>query len=439
VIVPADRLLIWTAAAVVPVATAVGALPTLRVPGLVVLVGIGLVVIIDALVSKRRLDPIRVGFPEIARMSVGGEGTIGMVVEGSPEDNLGLRLAPVLPTEIGSARPEGAIELGGEAPAVRVKWPISGNERGRHVITGCRIQCPSRLGFWSVRRLAACEGEVRVYPNLREERRALATHFLRRGGIGVHIQRQVGKGREFEKLREYVPGDGLDDIHWKASAKRSQLVTKEFQIERTQEVYAVIDASRLSARLHGEQSALERMLRAALVLGLATREHGDLFGLISFSDRVQSYLPARGGRAQFDACREAIFTHRARAVSPDFLEVATFIRHRIRRRSLLVFLTDLDDPALAEDFVRAAELLGKHHLVLVAMLEPTGAAPVFSSSAVDRETILEHLAGHLRWHRLRELTNVLKTRGVTLTMLDHESMAAEVVSRYVAIKRRQIL
>jgi uncharacterized protein (DUF58 family) len=249
----------------------------------------------------------------------------------------------------------------------------------------------------------------------------------------------VGKGREFEKLREYVPGDGLDDIHWKASAKRGQLITKEFQIERTQEVYAVIDTSRLSARVQGGQRALERTLRAALVLGLATREYSDLFGLIAFSDRVLSFLPARAGRAQFDACREAIFTHRARAVSPDFLEVATFIRHRIRRRSLLVFLTDLDDPALAEDFVRAADLIGRHHLVLVAMFEPPGAVPVFSSLAVDRETILEHLAGHLRWHRLRELTNVLKTRGVTLTMLDHESMAADVVSRYAAVKQRQIL
>jgi uncharacterized protein (DUF58 family) len=439
VIVPAHRLLIWTAAVVVPVTTAIGALTVLRVPGVIALVGLALCVIADGLVSRRRLHRIRVECSEIARLSVGGEGTVDIEVHGTRGRSFALRLAPVLPEQLGSDRREARIELGGEAPAVRVKWPITGAERGRHLIAGCRVQCPSKLGFWSVRRRAECDGEVRVYPNLREERRALATHFLRRGGIGVHSQRQVGKGREFEKLRDYVPGDGLDDIHWKASAKRGQLVTKEFQIERTQEVYAVIDTSRLSARMQGDQNALERTLRAALVLGLATREYGDLFGLIAFSDRVLSFLPARAGRAQFDACREAIFNHRARAVSPDFLEVATFIRHRVRRRSLLVFLTDLDDPALAEDFVRAADLIGRHHLVLVAMFKPPGAAPLFSAAAVDRETMLEHLGGHLRWHRLRELTNVLKTRGVTLAMLDHESMAAEVVSRYVAVKRRQIL
>ena len=92
------------------------------------------------------------------------------------------------------------------------------------------------------------QSEIRVYPNLFTERRNLAALFLHRGAFGLHAQRQVGKGREFEKLREYMPGDSFDEIHWKATAKRGRPITKVFQIERTQEVYVVIDASRLSAR-----------------------------------------------------------------------------------------------------------------------------------------------------------------------------------------------
>src|SRR5207247_4961504 len=104
------------------------------------------------------------------------------------------------------------------------------------------------LGFWAARKSVATKSEVRVYPNLFNERKNLAALFLHRGAFGLHAQRQVGKGREFEKLREYIPGDGYDEIHWKATAKRGRPVTKVFQIERTQEVYVVIDASRLSAR-----------------------------------------------------------------------------------------------------------------------------------------------------------------------------------------------
>jgi len=91
-------------------------------------------------------------------------------------------------------------------------------------------------------------GEIRVYPNLHPERRNLAGLFLNRGAFGIHAQRQVGKGRDFEKLREYIPGDSYDEIHWKATAKRGHPVTKVFQVERTQEIVVVIDSSRLSAK-----------------------------------------------------------------------------------------------------------------------------------------------------------------------------------------------
>src|SRR5213075_2821695 len=151
----------------------------------------------------------------------------------------------------------------------------------------------------------------------------LAALFLNRGLFGFHAQRQVGKGREFEKLREYVPGDGYDEIHWKATARRGHPITKVFQIERTQEVYIVVDASRLSGRpaLSAGRDAepsdpleprgatiLDRFLASALILGQAAEHQGDLFGVVAFADQVQTFLRARNGREHYSACREALFT-----------------------------------------------------------------------------------------------------------------------------------
>ena len=111
----------------------------------------------------------------------------------------------------------------------------------------------------------------------------------RRGGAegDQYLLRQIGRGREFEKLREYVAGDGLDEIHWKAAARRGRPITKVFQVERTQEIYVIIDASRLSARTMGEETALEREVAGALLTGAAAERAGDLFGLAAFSDRVE--------------------------------------------------------------------------------------------------------------------------------------------------------
>src|SRR6185312_13308872 len=195
------------------------------------------------------------------------------------------------------------------------------------------------------------QSEIRVYPNLLGERKNLAALFLNRGAFGLHAQRQVGKGRDFEKLREYVPGDGYDEIHWKATARRGKPITKVFQIEKTQEVYVIVDASRLSARKPDENaetnSVLERFVTAALVLGLAAEQQGDLFGLLTFTDKVETFVRAKNGDAHYNTCRDALYTLEPKIVTPDFDELCTFLRLRLRRRALLVFLTALDDPAVA--------------------------------------------------------------------------------------------
>ena len=130
----------------------------------------------------------------------------------------------------------------------RLTWVCTPTRRGNYPITQAYVEGYSPFGFWAIRKTVPVQSEIRVYPNLMTERKNLAALFLHRGAFGLHAQRQVGKGRDFEKLREYIPGDSYDEIHWKATAKRGRPVTKIFQIERTQEVYVIVDASRLSAR-----------------------------------------------------------------------------------------------------------------------------------------------------------------------------------------------
>ncbi|HWQ91559.1 MAG TPA: DUF58 domain-containing protein, partial [Clostridia bacterium] len=255
-------------------------------------------------------------------------------------------------------------------------------------------------------------------------------------------------------------GDGFDEIHWKATARRGKPITKVFQIERTQEVYVILDASRLSARRveagcavpaegaagdevgqgYGSVTVLERFITAGLLLGLAAEQHGDLFGLLTFSDRVNSFVRAKNGKAHYSACRDTLYTLEPKIVTPDYDELCTFIRLRLRRRALLVFLTSLDDAVIAESFVRNLDLVRRQHLVLVNMIQPPGIAPVFSNPNVSSvDDLYQHLGGHLLWSKLRELEKVLQRRGVRFSLLENERLAAELVSQYLNVKRRQML
>jgi uncharacterized protein (DUF58 family) len=291
--------------------------------------------------------------------------------------------------------------------------------------------------LWTVRRRENMALEIRVYPNLRRHGDLKA---LRRGVEGLHIMRQLGRGREFEKLREYVAGDGYDEIHWKATARRGRPITKVFQVERTQEIYVIIDASRLSARPVGDETALERSIAAGLIVGAAAERRGDLFGLAAFSHQVEAFVHARNGKAHYAACRDAIYELHPRASSPDFDEIATFLRLRLRRRAMLLFLTSLDDPVLAENFARAMQLLASRHLVTVGMLRPPAAQPLFHDASVTATgDIYRQLAGHISWKRLRELESTLARRGVRLKLFDPEKFSSGLIHLYDEVKQRQLL
>ena len=440
-IVPRPRLFAWTGALAVPLAFAAAGPPASTV-AFGIFAGFALVAAVDAFASRRRLRGIVVELPELVRLTVDRPGTLEVLVRNESRRRRRVRIGLEFPPEITAPHDDRLAELPEGALVSRLAWSCTPRRRGRHVLRGGYLEDSSLLGFWDVRRRCRSRSELRVYPNLMAEGRSVAALFLRRTSLGVHAQRQVGKGRDFEKLREYIPGDGFDDIHWKATAKRGLPVTKVFQIERTQEVYVVLDASRLSARVAGAppRAALERFVTAALVLVLAAERQGDLFGMVAFSDRVLSFLRAGRGKAHYDACREAIYTLAPRIVTPDFEDLAAFLRLRLRRRALLLFLTDLGDAVLAESFVKGLDLLSRHHLVLVGMLRPAGARPVFSDPAVGSpDDLYRALAGHIVWHGLQELAQVLKTRGATFMLLDRETLSADLVTRYIDVKRRQVL
>ncbi|MBT3374348.1 MAG: DUF58 domain-containing protein [Lentisphaerae bacterium] len=447
-IVPSRKLIWWFAWLAVPLALVAGLAPEQTGFCAACAVVFVAVAVMDLALSTNRLKGIGVRLQDRIRLAKDRQGDLSVtLINGVPRLNT-IRIGFPLPREFSVPTESQTVNLPKDADESTISWSLTPSRRGCYPVPFACLETPSRIKLWSVRRRVPLDANIHVYPNLLTDRKALAGLFLNRGTLGIHARRQVGQGREFEKLRDYMPGDSYEDIHWKATAKRGRPMTKQYQIERTQEVYVVIDAARLTARelaIQGEPSArpeslLEYFIRAALLLGLLAERQGDLFGLCTFSDSVHSFVRARNGKAHFDCCRDALYTLHPRQVNPDYQEMAAFIRLRLRRRALLVFLTDLDDPVLAESFADAVGLLARQHVVLVNMVRPAHVAPVFSDSPVEApEDIYGRLAGHFQWRGLRELGQRLRREGVGFSMLEHGRLSAQLVSQYMDVKQRQVL
>ncbi len=431
---PAPQMrLVWLAvAAALPALTLAGLSTAWIAPGAVVLAICAAVAIFDLIRGERRLEQIELALPETLRLTKNVGGSLAITIRNHSGDERHLRLAATLPEGIES--PDRVREITAPPEASRIDWPCTGTARGDHPLDRIHLECASPLGLWSVRAAKPCACNLRVYPNLRDH--ATAALFLKRADPGFRLRRQVGKGREFDNLRHYVPGDKFEDIHWKATARRAFPVVKLYRVEHAQEVYAVIDSSRLSAR----SGILDSYVDAALHLALVAERQGDRFGLITFSDRTHHFVRARSGLDHFRLCRETIYNLHAERVSPDFREVFTSLQLNLRRRCLLVFFTSLDDALLAETFERDVPLVARRHLVLVNITENDAMRPLFTGEPpASVDSLYNGLAGQMLWNRMRRLQIGLEQRGVRLSLVTPGSIKTQVTAAYLDVKRRQAL
>ena len=407
-----------------PLAAVSGFSPRAGTPCLILLALCAAVVACDAIRGRERVRVLRFGVPEFLRLTKNVPAILPVTVENHAGRPLEMRVALL----------DSIKQVAGPKGKSVVDWEIMATARGDRAVGALHVEAPSPWGLWLARATHPVNCTLRVYPNLRD--RATAGLFLRTANVGMRVHRQVGKGREFENLRHYLPGDSFEDIHWKATAKRGFPAVKLYRVEHAQELYAVIDCSRLSAR----EGILESYVEAALHLALVAERQGDRFGLVTFSDRTHRFIRARNGMDHFRLCREAIYNLRAERVSPDFREAFTSLQLNLRRRSLLVFFTSLDDALLAENFERDIPLLSRRHLVLVNIARTAAMKPLFAGDPpADLDSVYTDLAGQMLWNRMRRLQIALQHRGVKLAVVDPGRIKMEVTSQYLDVKRRQAL
>jgi uncharacterized protein (DUF58 family) len=430
-LVPSQRLLQLATIFMLPLVAAAGFSPRLAAPCGGIFAVFVFIAVIDARAGWHRTHQLDARTPESLRLTKDVAATLPVTLKNASGVQLPVRIGLSMPAGMESEKP--VLDPTLPPGSALLNWRCTGRARGDHRLPQVHIEAPSPMGLWQARTARQVDCTFRVYPNMRDK--ATAGLFLKTASLGVKMYRQVGKGREFEQLRQYLSGDSFEDIHWKATAKRGYPTVKLYRVENAQEIYAVIDASRLS----GREAILENYVNAALHLALVAERQGDRFGLVTFSDRTHKFIRARNGMDHFRLCRETIYNLRAERVSPDFRDVITSLQLNLRRRALLVFFTSLDDALLAETFEHDIGLLSRRHVVLVNITQTAAMTPLFTTAPENLESLYQDLAGQMLWNRMRTLQIALQNRGVKLSIVDPERIKTQVTTQYLDVKRRQIL
>ncbi len=330
------------------------------------------------------------------------------------------------------------LRLGAGARA-EVGYRLKAPSRGPRAFAGCDLRVQSPLGLWGRRRRAGAGRRVRVYPNFAAiEHGTLLAAGDHRAGPGVRRQRRRGTGAQFHQLREYRRGDSLRHIDWKATSRMRKPITREYQDERDQRLVFLLDCGRrMRHRDRDGRCHLDEALNALLLLASVAVRQGDAVGLLAYGGS-ERWLPPRRAPDTVQRLLGQVFDLQPSLAVADHLAAARDLLLRQPRRALVVFLTNSRDEDQAE-LLRAAQVLRRRHLLLVANLREAAldevvSAPVTTAAAARRfHAVQAYLDARARQHeRLMHL-------GCRVLDLPPAELPAALVSSYARIKRSALL
>ncbi len=310
---------------------------------------------------------------------------------------------------------------------------------------------------------AAGTQRVRVYPAHEQARGH--EFFLMRARQMERQRRQQrlrGGGREFESLREYQPGDELRAVSWTATARRGKVVTRQFMAERSQQVWAVLDAGRLSRTalelrrndgpaFVGETEAerdkahrltvtqLDQATTAATMLAQVVGQSGDKFGMMSYGTAIQQVLPPGQGPNHLRLLIDLLSATKSDPAESDALLAVARLKQLQRRRGLIVWITELADTAGRPELVTAAADLARRHLVVLVLLKHPELAALANDLPADRAAMFHAAAATEMEERRRETVTQLERQGVLIVEASAEEIGVRAVSEYLEVKARGLL
>jgi uncharacterized protein (DUF58 family) len=314
--------------------------------------------------------------------------------------------------------------------AYRLRPVSRGDLRFEHVA----IRVASALALWTRQRHLPLPSHTRVYPNFAALTKfALLATDHRLSQIGILQRRRRGEGLDFHQLREYREGDTQRQIDWKASSRMHRLVSREYQDERDQQIVLLVDCGRRMAAQDGPLSHFDHVLNAALLLAYVSLRQGDAVGLATMSGPAR-YIAPRKSQATIEIILNSVYDLQPTHAATDYYSAAVDLMKRLRKRALVVVLSNMRDED-DDTLTPALRLLQSRHLVLFASLRETILNHALTEPIDDLDAALTH-AATAAYLQHRELSfKRLAHHGAVCLDVEPAALPIALVNRYLDIKR----
>jgi len=322
----------------------------------------------------------------------------------------------------------------------KIKYNLRPLERGEYHFGYLNLYTTSPIGFVSRRYKFGKDEMVPNYPSFLQLRKYMLMAFTNKlTEYGLKKIRRIGHTMEFEQIKDYVPGDDIRNINWKATAKRNQLMVNQYQDEKSQPVYSVIDKGRVMRMPFEGLSLLDYAINATLVISNIALMKQDKAGMFSFSRNVKNRVVAQRRPSQMNTILETLYNLDTDFAESDFSRLYIDVKRTINQRSLLLLYTNFETLDALHRQLGYLQAIAKNHLLVVIFFKNTELDKITTKKAKNTFEIFEKTIAEKFIYEKKLIINELHKHGIHSILTSPKNLTVDTINKYLEIKARGLL
>lgn len=322
----------------------------------------------------------------------------------------------------------------------RIHWKLKPLQRGEYEFGNIHLFVASPLKLISRRFTSEAREIIPVYPAFMQLRKyELFSGTTLQLESGNQRMRKIGQSMEFEQIKEYVSGDDIRALNWKASARKGGLMVNSFMEERSQQVYCIIDKGRLMKMPFNGMTLLDYAINSCLVLSNVCLKKQDKVGVITFSNEPGSVLAADRKPSQAENILQLLYKQKTNFLESDFEMLYAQIRSKIKHRSLLILFTNFESLSGLNRQIDYLRSLARHHLLLVIIFENSELDNLRNSHAKNVEEVyIKTIAEKFAFEK-KIIAKELSKYGILSILSSPKNLTVNTINKYLELKARQAI
>lgn len=405
-----------------------------------VLIAFAALVLLDYMVLFFRKDPMVAERILPERFSNGDENKVKILLKSNYPFRTQVKLIDEVPAQFQKRNFLVRIVLEGNGQH-EINYSLRPVERGEYTFNDVNLFVKSPLGFIVHRIRAAKSRMVKVLPSFMALRQfELMAYSNNLAEAGSRKIRKIGHSLEFEQIKDYVSGDDIRSINWKATARKGgNLMVNNYTDERSQQIYCVIDKGRVMKMPFEGMSLLDYAINATLILSRVALIKQDKAGLITFAENISNFLPADRKASQMGNILETLYNQNTQFLESDFEKLYAHVRTRLNSRSLIVLFTNFESLSGLQRQLPYIRSIARTHLVLVVFFENTELRQLTDAEAGNVEELYTKTIAEKFAFEKRQIVKELQQHGIFTILTAPQNLTVNTVNKYLELKARQAI